>query len=316
MRRLIALAVALGVWCAPAAHGTEAEEVPRHGTTEEVVHRVVWDASQRDGPAVELRSANVDGSDQRAIYRRKKGWITELVLNRVGSEVALTPFPGRNRRAGLVIVDVLTGEHLDVLRAVPRFAFVTSVGWSPEGRRLVFIGRRAHAGVEDLFVWTIRRDGTGLKRSVRVAPELDQQFPIQPALAWTSDGIYYCYEGDLRLLHRGVSQVLLPRVTRLRISGDGQWLFLQRDNGRGVSSLWRIRPDGSGLEQLIRRTDPHPRAGYLTGPVPDHAGELLLTVADGDLPGEIRNVVHPATRAPRPTDPVLDFVNAYVVTWN
>jgi len=317
MRLRVALVLILtsSMLGAPTASATDHDAARPGVRVDEVVHRVVWDASRRNGPALVLRSANLDGSDERLIYRRKKGWTLWLVMNRVGSEVAMAPFPGRRRWASLVVVDTVDGGHTDLLRNHRRFADVGGIGWSPEGNRLVFEGLVLEHGEPNHYLFTIHRDGTGLKRLVRI-----RQKPnvggLTPALAWTVDeGIFYTELGNLMRYDRGKRHKVLERVGTLRISGDGSVLILERFTQAGAS-LWRMSPDASELTRIVNKTRPHPRAGYILYPTPDYDGELLLSAVDGLADSGIADVVWPAHRAPTRSDPRLDFVGSYLLAWN
>jgi hypothetical protein len=286
----------------------------------QVLHRVVWDESRRDGPAIDLRSANPDGSDERRIYRRAKGFVLDLTLDRAGRRVALAPFAPRGAQAELVVVDVLTGEHHDVLADDERIDSVDGIGWSPDGRRLAFEGSFGDPEHRQRWLWTVGADGTGLRKVHRLELFSNEDYHPSNALAWTRRGILFVGHRGITLLRDGREQVVARGGRRLAISGNGRWLFvtLWRPAGTGAS-LWRMRPDGSRRDRVVAELGPNPRMGYLSGLAPDFAGRGLLMNASGpkDHYGAPYVVSHPATRGPRATDPVLDFLGgAYTFAWN
>ena len=307
----------LGIPAPSQATGAERkpDEISR-GERSEVLHRVVWDASRRQGPKIKIVSAELDGSDRKVLYRRNRGFVLDLTLNREGTRVAMAPFRPRGR-ALLVVADVRSGEHTDVLADARRFELIGGIGWSPNGRRLVFEGGVQETSGYAEYLWTIKQDGTDLKRLNKLQWDVDSGEGFSNAVAWRKRGIYHLNDRGLVVLRDGKDRLLVRNARRLYISGNGRWLFVHR--GTGMGSYRRLRPSGEGLKRIVSKISPNPRMGYMMPIVPDYSGRRLLTRADGPRGGGISpsTFVHPATRAPRPSDPQLQFTDsAYVVTWN
>ena len=216
---------------------------------------------------------------------------------------------------------MLTGGHSNLLEGNRLIDHVGGIGWAPNGRRLVFEGTYGTGERRTTYLWTVRRDGSGLHRLADLGPPDADRAVISNSLAWTPEGIFYLGPEGLMRVGNGVERLVARGAFTEYISGNGRWLFFERTRRLGgVASLWRMHPDGSGLQRVIAQTRPHPRLGYLTSMVPDFTGSQLLTVAhgtDGPVPHGPVSYVHDATRAPRPGDATLDFTaGAYTVTWN
>ena len=190
------------------------------------------------------------------------------------------------------------------------------IGWSPDDRRLVFEGGVNEAGEYTEYLWTIKTNGTGLRRSIEAsiatwsrASASATTWPGQPTASPTLATVAWFS------VHQGEERLLVRNVRRLYISGNGRWLFVSRASRTG--SFWTLRPNGDGLERIISKTSPHPGMGYLMPLVPNYTGRRLLTRVDSPTGPPSLTFLHPATRAPRASDPRLNFTDgAYVVTWN
>ena len=84
--------------------------------------------------------------------------------------------------------------------------------WSPDGKRIVF--RSATFKFTASNLWTVRRDGTGLKQLTRL-----------PA----------------------TNQLLSASY-----SPDGHWIVFSKTGHAGLPDLFAMRPDGTGLRQITR----------------------------------------------------------------
>lgn len=279
-----------------------------------VLHRIVWDAGTRDAPRIKIVSAELDGSDQRVIFRRGRGFVTALDLNPQGTEVAFAPFEPRDRPAELLVADVRSGERRDLLADAQRFAVLGGIGWSPDGRRLVFEGWVDEDGHRNGYLWTIRRDGSDLTRRTVLETRGDQWMSSNH-LAWTRHGIYFTGADGLMVLDVGAARLALPRTWSPLVSGDGRWVqVLSWGDGAHSRSL-RMRADGSHLTRTQLRQG-RSRLGWVHPLALDRSGRQMISEVD---PGDGRpvDVVHDATRSPRKHDRRLDFLHgAYVVDWN
>lgn len=291
----------------------------------EVLHRVVWDEGRRNG--THLWSAEPDGSDPRPVYEHPTRFLRNVALSRQGSEAAIaTIAPGGRRGASLVVVDVLgQAPPTDLLAQHPEVQMVSAVGWAPSGDALAFVGavrRGPKPFASGLF--RIDRDGGGLRRLQPLGPvrhlgELD----LGSNLAWTARGVFHLdQQGVLHRFRAGKDRVALRGVTRLAVSGDGAWLFLERRRARRYA-MWRMHPDGTGLERLYALNRPGygyesaPDQGYTYVFQPSYDGSTMLSQLDAVPPATWSTAVtHPATRAPSPADAVLPFDTLGAITWN
>jgi hypothetical protein len=283
------------------------------GTT--VLHRVVWDQYEKRG--THLWSANPDGTDARKIYERPKGFVLDITLNRQGTEAAVSPTVLSAARTALVVVDVM-GEapSRNVIARHPEIYFVGGIGWSPNGRRLVFEGAvEVRPGDLEQFLFTVRRDGTGLRRVLALGRITeDSAGVIDNSLTWSPEGIFHYDEKGLHLLRHGRDRLVLGNVHRQAVSGDGNWLFLGRTHGQD-RSVWRMHPDGTGLERLFDLGSPG--SGFALSWQPSYDGSRLLSLLEPVPPDyEERVVVHDATQAPSALDQTLPFNGVSAITWN
>ena len=313
--------LAVGPLPAPPASGVPAP--PRVDRDTTVLHRVVWDQHERRG--THLWSANPDGTDARKIYERHTGFVTGITLNRQGTEAAVAPTVLSADHAALVVVDVLgAATPVNLLEDHPEIYSVGAIGWSPSGRKLAFEGA-VRSGPRDLatYLFTVRRDGGGLRRVSALGHIADpSEIGLHYSLAWTASGIFR-YDGvGLHVLRHGRDSLVLRGAIRLAISGDGEWLFVERRRGQRYA-LWRMHPDGSALERLYALNAPGygyvsaPDEGYTYYWQPSYDGSLMLSQLDGVAPTfEARVIAHDATRAPAAADVVLPFTTIGAITWN
>ena len=325
MRRCVGLVMAgallaVGLLPAPSASGVPAP--PGHRDTT-VLHRVVWDQYEKRG--THLWSANPDGSDARKIYERPKGFVVDITLNRQGTEAAVAPLVLSAARMPLVVVDVMgQASPRNVLADHPEIYFVGGIGWSPNGRRLVFQGAvEVRPGDLEQFLFTVGRDGAGLRRILALGRITDNSATeIDNSLTWTAEGIFHYDRRGLSRWRHGHDRLVLGHVRRQAVSGDGSWLFLERSRGQDLA-VWRMHPDGTGLERLYALNAPGygyesaPDENYTYSWQPSYDGSRMLSWLDGVAPTyQPRVVEHDATRAPLATDPTLPFSDVGAITWN
>ena len=123
--------------------------------------------------------------------------------------------------------------------------------WSPDGRRLAFVGRTD--GVDQVFV--IHADGTGLSQVT------DSSLPVKESLDWSPDGLRIAYSSsaspdsgpfsihvmDVDGSHdTTIAATDLPDVAYVELhswSPDGNTLLYAADGGAG-SGLWSMTPAG------------------------------------------------------------------------
>lgn len=147
----------------------------------------------------------------------------------------------------LVVASVMGGKVLEPLAKHPLIYAVGGIGWSPDGRRIAFEGWTGSYPDNYKSLWTVRPDGTGLRR---VLKRPKGRYNSSNALAWTHDGILIVSGRNLVAVKAGETRTILRRVSQVRISGDGKRIVTKRFNRRG-QSLWIGNPDGSDHSRIV-----------------------------------------------------------------
>lgn len=282
----------------------------------DVLHRVVWDQWKRGRKGFHLRSARLDGTDVRRVYDSPSGFTTDLSLDPAGRWVAFSPCC-RKAFPTMVVARVRGREVLEPLSAHPEIYFVGGIGWAPDGRRIAFEGSEDMGRWARTSLFTIRPDGTGLRR-VQILGTV-RSTVINEALAWTRDGILYSDGRNLMSVKGGETRLILKRVRSVRISGDGKHIVTERyQRGTDFRSVWMGNPDGTEQRQVI---DPFESYGdtFWDVTTPNYDGSALLAerTPPGDDAGSSSEVVTWSSDAGQDTATVLDFVGgSYVITWN
>lgn len=291
--------------------------LPVSAATDQVERRVVWDDDTPRRPGLHLFSAELDGSGRQRLFTSKKGFATALVLDRRGRRVAFAPCCQASLPL-LVVVPVLGGKALRPLARHPAFYFVGGIGWSPDGRRLVFEGDTDRGGVLRSALWTVRPDGSGLRRLLRLpAPRSNRSF-INDALGWTRAGVLYSDGHRLRVASGGTSTVLLRRVRSVRVSGNGRRMVLLRPTRNGAW-WWVGNVDGSGLRRVAPfASADRDRTSYWTV-TPGFGGGSVLAVRvrpDPSTGGSYDVVRWRVADGPSSATVVTAPGRDVVVTWN
>lgn len=125
----LSLALALVLASTGLALPTAAHAAPDASRADDGEHLVVW--MKQKGAPFQVRAADLDGSDERVIYRLKRErYAGSLTLNGAGTEVA----------------------------------FIVSDAFAGAKPRLVFHGEIMVRGERRNFLWSVRADGGGLRR--------------------------------------------------------------------------------------------------------------------------------------------------------
>ena len=298
---------------APAAPPADPTPVARSEKT--VVHRVVWDEFVPSRGGLHLRTALLDGSGSKRLYDIRRGFTTQLTLDRLGRRVAFATCC-RADLPKLVVVRLRDGKVVKPLARHPAFYAVGGIGWSPSGRRIAFEGFVQRGQTRTEALWTVRPDGTGLRRVIGLDGIHESWVFVNPALAWTRRGILYSDGVDLRVASAGSSQVLLPRVNWVRISGDGRHLVMERP-GKQRLSIWTAAPDASNARRLFGwQAGPDAQGRYYRDVTPDFGGRRLLAYVDRRGWPSSKVVVWKVADG-RSSGRVLDFLaDDYVFAWN
>lgn len=272
-RRAAATALLVSLACLALSQAGPATAVDRSADAGPVLHRVVWDAFKKGRYGIHLNSAHVDGSHRRRIYTTDHGFTTDLILDGRGRRVAFAPCC-RDSDPALVVVPVTGGRALSPLASHPAFYAVGGIGWSPDGRRLAFEGYTERGKHLYDALWTVRLDGSGLQKILQLPAPRSRDAVFIDGLAWTSDGVLYPDDHDLRIASHGTSRLLLRHVTSVRISGDGRHIVTMHDAHQG-QSLWYGKADGTHQRRLY--VEPDGGTGLtLLDPVPNYDGSQIL----------------------------------------
>ena len=291
------VACATGIFAALPATAEPVARAEERGDTVEVVHRYVWDEFVRGRKGIHLRTAERDGSDVTAVYDSPRGWTLNLVMDRAGRRVAFSPCC-RVELPSMVVVDITTNEVSEPLADHPEIDAVGGIGWSPDGRRIVFEGFSGNYSHRHSRLWTVRPDGTGLRKLLHLFKTSDEGiFFDNKALAWTAEGILYSDIRGLRVARRGESRSLVRRAYDTRISGDGtRIVFTRYERGDSDRAIWIGDSDGTHLQRLFGNEPGHGKVWY-DEVTPSYDGQSLSAVR-------------------WTSDPVSGFDVYEVVTWD
>jgi TolB protein len=143
----------------------------------------------------------------------------------------------------------LSAEGDDHVRRTPAQAFFqVEPAWSPDGSKLVFASRREGRS----HIYVMEADGSGTRRLTSGKHE-------DTAPSWSRDGRWITFARDNTLYLLSPTGGKLRRLTRTpggeerepSWSPDGEWIaFVRRRPGFTTHEIWRVRPDGSGLQQV------------------------------------------------------------------
>jgi TolB protein len=128
--------------------------------------------------------------------------------------------------------------------------FQTEPAWSPDGSKIVFASLRDGGP----HIYVMAADGSGTKQLTSGKHE-------DSAPAWSPDGRWITFARDNTLFVMTPEGKALRRVTTTlggeerepSWSPDGKWIaFVRREPGFTSREIWRVRPDGTGRQQVTR----------------------------------------------------------------
>jgi Tol biopolymer transport system component len=198
-------------------------------------------------------------------------------------------FAGADPSASVSDAGAVTGQALGRARVIGRRSDLADTAWVsvvPSGTiALSLLSEQSSVDVINL-------DGS---RFMSIAPA-GQFRGGAPAWLPTGDGLVYQEStpggGGSSVLYvtdmAGIRRLLVPTGPHLRdekyprVSRDGSWVYFR--NGIGAGEIWRIHPDGSGLE-LVSPTAPSPSGDTHPDPSPD--GTRLAFSSGRFVPGQL-----------------------------
>jgi len=153
-------------------------------------------------------------------------------------------------KTDLWIINLATGRERPLTRA--RGTTEEFPDWSPDGRRILFVGDLAEPGNFDIY--TIRPDGSGL-RSLTKSPAFDGDANFPPDGKSIVFGSDRTGNADVFVMRRNGSGV--RRVTRHpafdiypTFSDNGRSIAFVSERDGGVNDVFRMRVDGTHVRNL------------------------------------------------------------------
>ena len=217
--------------------------------------------SARDGDA-ELYVADADGGSPRRLTRND----AEDVLPAWSPDGRTLAFSSNRSGAFEIWVMNANGTGVrPVTRGARREDGSFYPAWSPDGERIAFAS--SFRTPENQEIYVVRRDGSTLRRLTRTAGDIGA-LGDDAAPAWSPDGKRIVFAsnrtGELEIWTMradGAAQRRLVGVrrsddSRPKYSPDGAWIAFGSLDGRGRSSIYLARSDGSGLRRLVAGTSP------------------------------------------------------------
>ena len=213
---------------------------------------------------------DADGSNAKAILpHRAHGWKLQAhpEWSPDGRRIALAAGSTSNPQIYLVDADGTKPVRLTSNgRGGNRGGTNIDPSWKPDGEHLLFIGcPRAWCLRKDYEVYRIRRDGTQETRlTFNDKPDFDPYyspdttgFPGTGTIAWLENTGSITH-WSIRRMHADGSNIGTVIDdgginSKPAWSLDSRYIYFHRlpPKTPGLFNVWRIRPDGSGLEELI-----------------------------------------------------------------
>lgn len=208
-------------------------------------------ASNRDGNP-EIYSANIDGSDLRRLTFDPKtdahpGFSPDGTQIMFGSD-------RENENGDIYLMNPDGSGVVKVIGWDKSTETANPGGWSSDGTKIVFYSDRN--GKDDIYIASAE--------TARPKPVLSEHDNDLRGASYSPDGKKILYSralddktGELRVFDRETQRTQVLRKTELstilaRWSPDANWIVFS-DRMNGNTEVFRIRPDGTGLENLTNQ---------------------------------------------------------------
>lgn len=239
---------------------------------------IVWDAQSR---GTKLMAARPDGTDSKVLFQQPRRDAYNLVVSPDNLRVAFDPGTRRGRSARLVVANIATGELRDLLPRRSEVLLVGPIGWSANGRRIVFQGyvdERARGSFYPSYLFSVASTGANLRKGRKLTDGSDNGAVFGSMLARGGSIVVPLKDTIVRYpsLRAGSGTVIARRAYDVRPTGNGKWLFFRHVNTSGRQSLKKIRANGREQRTVHRyRRD---LQDLFLSYAPDTTGQYLLAV--------------------------------------
>lgn len=206
-----------------------------------------------------------------------------------GSEIVYD-HQGTDEAAGIGVVGVEGGDDRTVVPCVDPCVALSHPAWSPDGGRIAYVGVEGPTEEYPEGVGYLGLHDLSADEQRRVLDTADPDFAVVSGNtpSFSPDGQQVVLglmreDGDWSLATVALADGALAQVTdwglgaRPDWSPDGEWIVFQETENEPPSvqpgvGLYRVRPDGSGLEQLTEPEDAE--RDYYPRWLPDGSGIL------------------------------------------
>lgn len=203
--------------------------------------------SDRDASEGELYSMQEDGSSVRRLTNNNKGeydpsWSPD------GTQIAFTSNREdvNNDGVGDIAVYLMGSDGSNPYRISPNLQFVRQPVFSPDGSRLAVVyydSGKAGIGL-------MNPDGTGFAKLIEEdGSDTSFEYP-----SWSPDGNRITYQFNNKVYitdsSGGAPRLLTSNAVFPAWSPDGEWIAFASNRIGGSLDIYRLHPDGTGLERL------------------------------------------------------------------
>ena len=230
---------------------------------------IAYQGGDSQGNSIRLRLVHPDGTGDRLIDTGQPGDNTQPDWSPDGTRVAVTV------QDALYEYDVTTGTTRQLLACRRPCLGNANLAYAPDGEHIAFIrylGPLVNGVPSDCGIWIgDLKSGQVRQLTSHTNPPCD---PFENSLDWSPNGKRLVYFRAVQLASANVKSAIYSiavdgtderRLTPPGLVGgepayspDGRWIVFNTnppDFGEGDSQLYRMRPDGSGIEQLTHYED-------------------------------------------------------------